>query len=364
MSSGPVHLHVGLMKTGTSYLQNLLRANTATLERQGLSLVPDNQVQAHRIAMDLRGLTDARAGLPAAAGALDRLRDDLDGAPGDRCLLTEETLGRASREEVARLGEVLGGREAHLVVTVRDIARTIPSAWQQAVKGGRGYRYEAYVEQLVAHDGPRAAGFWAAYDVPTMLARWDALMPPDRVHVVVLPPPGAAPTVLLERFCSVLGIDPSTLELPAVRGNESLGRAQAEVLRRMNRRLSDAAKRRDFHGAVVKRGFALGVLAPQGGDRILLPAQHASWAADYAAGLGEALTAGGYDVVGDVAELAPVAASFDDAVRRVGDDEVADAAVQALVDLIEEQAATWDADRADREKAPGRVGGWLRRGTR
>ncbi len=370
MSSGPVLLHVGLMKTGTTFLQSVLRANASALERQGLSLVPGNQVQAHRLAMDLRGLTSAGSGLPEAAGTLARLPKELAGARGDRCVLSEETLARLSVEHVARLGEALGGREAHLVVTVRDIARTIPSAWQQAIKGGRGYRYDAYVDQVVKHEGPRADGFWAAYDVPTILRRWEALVPPERVHVVTLPPPGADPAVLLERFCSVIGVDAASLAEPAARGNESLGRVQAEVLRRMNRRLSDDAKRREFHGAVVKRGFALGVLAPQGGDRIRLPAEHATWAAEYAAALGEALVGGGYDVVGDVADLVPVASSFGEA-GRVGDAEVADVAVQTLVDLIEEQAAAWDAERAGARKggdggetAVGRIGGWLRKGAR
>src|SRR4051812_24125773 len=121
---GPVHLHVGLKKTGTSYLQSIFRASTDELRRQGLALIPRHEPAGHRLAMAVLGRKTA--GAPLAA-----LPRQLAAARGSRCLITQEMLGRADARQIARLRTALGDRDLHVVVTVRDIARTIPSAWQQ-----------------------------------------------------------------------------------------------------------------------------------------------------------------------------------------------------------------------------------------
>lgn len=336
MSDGRVFLHIGLKKTGTSYLQSVLRANRDTLRSQGLDLVPPSQPASHRLTLDLR-----RDGGPAPGGPLARLPRQLDQAAGPRLLITEETFAGLRDDQVARLGAALGGRDPHLVLTVRDIARTIPSAWQQAVKGGRGFRYPTFVESVVRRSGPGSQGFWTAYDVPALLQTWETLVPRDRMHVVLVPPPGAPRELLLQRFCAVVGVDPGSLAVPAVRANESLGRAQAELLRRINRKLSETAKQRAVHGAVLKRGFALGVLAPQGGERILVPAEHAPWCRQHAKEVAAFLAGGGYHLVGDPAELMPDESAFAEGDVEVADQEVSAAAVAALAELLERQMADW-----------------------
>ena len=63
-----------------------------------------------------------------------------------------------------------------------------------------------------------------------MLERWSVIAPPERIHVVTVPPSGTPPEVLLERFCSVIGVDPAALDREVPRANESLGQVQAELL--------------------------------------------------------------------------------------------------------------------------------------
>lgn len=352
MSDGPVYVHIGLKKTGTSYLQSLLRANPEALGAQGLTMVPHNQIASRQLVRALKGQLQEGVDAPRAKRALDRLPRELAQAPGDRVLISDEVFGGSTEEQVARLGEALGGREAHLLVTVRDIARTIPSAWQQTVKGGSQVPYEEFVEAVVAGEGEVAAGFWRAYDVPAMLRRWSVLVAPERMHVVLLPPPGAAPTVLLDRFCGPLGIDPASLTAESVRANESLGRPQAELLLRINGLLAPASFRRDLHGPVLKRGFAIGKLAPQKGERIPMPGRHRDWCARHAAEVIETLGAGGYDVIGDLAELEPPESAFADELPPVDEREVTEAALRALASLLDDQVADLrrqrDANRAAR----------------
>jgi hypothetical protein len=128
-------LHVGMKKTGTSYLQSILRASFHELRRQGLDLVPHHEPAGHRLAMALLGRPTA--GDPVAA-----LSRQLETAAASRCLITQEKLGGAGSEQIAQLMPALEGHDVHVVITVRDVARTIPSAWQQSVAAGRSYRYD------------------------------------------------------------------------------------------------------------------------------------------------------------------------------------------------------------------------------
>jgi hypothetical protein len=348
MSDGPVYLHVGLKKTGTSYLQEIFRANEDVLAAQGLSIVPDSQIATRQLVRALKGQLQEGIDGPRARRALRRLPRELDAAPGDRILITDEVFGGSTPEQVTTLGSKLGGRETHLVLTVRDLARTIPSAWQQTIKGGSAMRYEDFVESVVSGEGEAANGFWRAYGVPELLERWQHLVPAERMHLVVLPQPGAAPTVLLDRFCGVLGIDPSALPPQTSRANESLGRGQAELLRRLNEGWSELARRRDLHNAVIKRGFGLRVLAPLGGERIKVPMHHRDWVEEHTVRTIDALKQGGFDIVGDLDELRPPDSAFTEDLPPVDDTMVAEAATQALHVLLENQVAELHQHRIER----------------
>ncbi|GAA3815648.1 hypothetical protein [Nocardioides panacisoli] len=348
MSDGPVFLHVGLKKTGTSYLQEIFRANEDALAAQGLSMVPGSQIATRQLVRALKGQLQEGIDGPRARRALVRLPRELDEAPGDRVLITDEVFGGSTPEQVTTLGKKLGPREVHLVLTVRDLARTIPSAWQQTIKGGSAMPYDDFVASVVSGEGEAANGFWRAYGVPELLQRWAHLVPPERMHLVVLPQPGAAPTVLLERFCSVLGIDPATLPPAANRANEALGRGQAELLRRLNEGWSDLARRRDLHNTVIKRGFGLRVLSPLGGDRIRLPAQYRPWVEEHTARTIDTLRQGGFAVVGELGELQAPDSAFAVDLPPVDEAMVAEAATQALHVLLENQVAELYQHRIER----------------
>src|SRR4051812_29824877 len=122
-----VYLHVGLQKTGTSFLQHAFFHSTDALATQGLDMVPDNRLAAFRLMLRVRDRYDPDIHPPGVAQALDRLRERLETVPGDRALVTEESLAAAMKREIAVLLEACGGREVHVVLTVRDLARQIPS---------------------------------------------------------------------------------------------------------------------------------------------------------------------------------------------------------------------------------------------
>ncbi len=331
----PVYVHLGLMKTGTTYLQRSLRKAGDGLGEQGLTLIPGNQPLAHRLSLALRGLPYDGSHDHNGHRVLRRLAGEVEQAAG-RCLLTEETLSFLDEEQAATLVSALGDAEVHLVVTVRDIARALPSAWQQRVKNGHAVGLSDYLEDVRANTGRAGRSFWQSQSVTAVLGRWADLVPPERVHVVVVPPSGAGS--LLERFCSVIGIDAAGLPDPG-HANPSLGYAQTELLRRINLLLPDEmGKRAVVHGKVIKRYFSREVLAVQGGTPIRMPATWAPWCEERASAEIADLRTAGYHVVGDLDELLPQASSYVDEAPSAAEADLLVAATEALVALLVERA--------------------------
>lgn len=348
-----VYVHVGLKKTGTSYLQSIFWQSTGALAEQGLAMLPQTQPATFHLMLDVRD-RGRPEDPPEVADAVSRLPAQLAEVTAPRALVTEESLAAATPEQVSRLMGALAGHEVHLVLTVRDLGRQIPSAWQQSLKATRTFTFDEYVDSVVRGEGPAARAFWPAQDILDVLDRWGASVPREQVHLVTVPPPGGAPGLLLERYCAVLGVDPGSLDTEVARGNPALGRVQAEVLRRVNAALPRAARRRHVYGPVVKRAFVPTTLAAQAGEPALVPAEHRGWCLEQAYRVTATLADRGYDVVGDLADLVPPPAAFDEAYEPPSAEDVADAAAAALADLLQERMAERLADRKrPRDGRPG-----------
>jgi hypothetical protein len=342
---GSVYLHVGLKKTGTSYLQSIFRASTEELLGQGLALVPKHEPAGHRLALAILGRKTAGDPL----GALPR---QLAAASGNRCLITQEKLGGADAQQITGLAPALAGHELHVVVTVRDVARTIPSAWQQYVKAGRPDRYDEFLDALLSEQRTDITqAFWRDHGVVDLVRRWGRLTTPSRTHVVVVPPEGSPPEMLLSRFCTVIGVQPDGLANAVAARNESLGLAQVEVLRRLNETRGDHAAA--IYGQVYKREFARGVLAAQQGRRPVLPAGSEPWCRTYTERVVAELGSGGYDVVGDLEDLRPPGSAFTAQPQEVSDPELSTAAIAALGALLDRRAGEVARARASKRRQPG-----------
>ena len=196
--------------------------------------------------------------------ALARFTKELEKAPGPRALLSQESLAACTPAQIETLLAACGDREVHVVLTVRDLGRQLPSAWQQSLQAGGSLGYDAYLRRLRRRAKGGALGASRLHlDPPAVLARWAEHVPAERIHVVTVPPQGSSPTLLLERYCRVLGVDPGPLETEVASSNTGLGRVQSEVLRRVNAGLDPRLRRRQVYGDVGKRYFAVQVLGRQ-----------------------------------------------------------------------------------------------------
>ncbi len=326
-----VFLHVGLPKTGTTYLQDRFWRNRDAMRRQGF-LYPGDIREAHfHAAVQLQPLRYPHWVDPRHAHAWERLVDEVCEWPGS-ALISHELLATASAEQAARALRSLDFAEVHVVCTARDLARQIPSVWQENVKNRSTTAFPDFVESIRDPES-QAEAFWEFQNLPRILATWGAELPADHVHVVTTPSPLDSPQRIWERFNSVLGLDPAGLTRDLPTANNSLDVAQLELLRLLNCRVGGEIPWERYE-SVVKEYLAGNLLIVNSWRGALsLPEQEFGWVSEMAADFVAAVRAAGYDVVGDLGDLTPRRPSG--GLRPAPDDrQLLEVALDTLSDIV------------------------------
>lgn len=357
-----VIVHVGAPKTGTSYLQDMLFSHREALAAEGV-LYPGDRFDAHFLAaLDLMELT--WGGLEKqAVGAWDRLAEEVRAWPGT-VILSHEILATASRRQVERAVASFGdGVEVHVVLSARDLVRQIPAEWQENVKHRRTLGYRQFLDKVTdpRRRGALASWFWGVQEVPDILDRWGATLPPEHVHLVTVPRPGAPRDLLWQRFASVLGLDPDAYRPAVQRTNPSLGVPETAFIRRVNAHVDRGVLPNEDYRRFVRELLAHRTLSRRvGSARLTLPDDVHAWAAELSESWIALLARRGYDVVGDLADLRPepVHSLVSGPASRgrfvdpdaPDEEQVADAAVHAVVTLLRESSRLAEVERTLREQ--------------
>jgi hypothetical protein len=238
-------------------------------------------------------------------------------------------------------------------MTVRDLGRTLPAAWQEFMRNWETDRWPEFLDAVSAEDPfavPIGSLFWSQQDVGRMLPVWRDVLPDDRIHVVTVPHPGTAGSELWLRFASVLGVDATRYDPTGRAVNESVGLASSELLRVFNERSRQAQLGWPAYSEVVKEGLAKRGLAPRRPKEpaMAVPADLRPWLHDRTKRQRSAIEDSGVDVVGDLADLEPV---LTDGLQpqQLEPTELLDAAVDGLVYFARRthQQSTAAAETAD-----------------
>lgn len=340
MPTREVYVHVGLPKSGTTYLQSALRGSRADLARAGV-LVPGTDAGAQRqAAWDLLGRRLGGVSQQHVPGAWRRLVDEVQQWEGDKAVISEEFLVHARTRQIRRIARDFQPAELHVVVTVRDLERTIRSMWQQELAMSRTWTLSEFVEAVrEPASGAATAGvrFWLRFDLDRVLQTWAAIVPAERIHVVVVPPAGAPDGLLAERFAEATGLNPAVLTLPQEPVNASVGAAEAEVLRRLNASLAGRLNDRQY--TYLMNRVIRPALRGRSGIPIQVPDQDLEWIRKRNSELVDGLNDRPYHVVGDAAELVtPEVNRVEQPTEQVDEGAIADAAMAALSATVEHYA--------------------------
>ncbi|HEY2443957.1 MAG TPA: hypothetical protein VGI31_12530 [Streptosporangiaceae bacterium] len=376
-----VILHIGEPKTGTTFLQQVMWGNRGELAARGVVL-PGHHAQDHfRASQDLRGIEKLDSD-PAGSwtGEWEILARQARQAP-QAAVISHELFSAADAGQAGRAVASLAPAEVHVVLTVRDMASLLPAEWQETVKHRNARSWPDWLGDVIDRESAspdrRQWWFWRVHDTLAIVDLWSRHVPTERVHVITMPPRGSSQALLWERFASLLGVDPGSVDISRARPNASLGLPEIEFLRRLNEALP-ADVPDWFYMWNVKEGVAHRASAARPGDgRLTLPPDRDAWAKEQAETLIAGLRASGCDLIGDPAELLPrpvTEPGADPASLPAG--RVLDAAVQATAALVVNQyrkeypAAAPPAGQPGRRGLAGRVesaaasSAWLKRTVR
>lgn len=349
-----VFWHIGLPKTGTTYLQDVLWSNREELRRSGL-LLPGTGHREHLwAALEVQERNLQRRD-PRARGAWERLCAEIDATDGD-ALLTHEFFCGASREQAEKAAARLAPAEIHLVVTARHAAAMLTAGWQEQVKNGG----EDDIVTVAGRETLSEFG-WRTWDLHGVLERWGRLVPPERVHVLPVPGRDEPADQHWHNLRRVLGLEDS-FSPPESAANRSLGAVQVELLRRVNTHL-DAFRTRPVDRGYWIRGYlAERHLVQQEGERFGVPPEVLADCRARSQRAVDLIAERGYRVTGDpgtllVPDQLPAARSVD----TVTDAEMLDAATRLIAEMLADLRERTDEAQGDADQGGGAGASGLRR---
>lgn len=294
--------HVGLPKTGTTYLQSVLWANTEALASQGIFLPGTSARQHMHASVVVRDHPGLSKRAPEVRDSWGHLVADVHRHSGT-AIISHEFFGAASTDQVRRACAALAPAKVEVVITARDLLSVVSSYWQEFIKHG----FDSPLDEFPAPERDYDEWSWAALDLATVVRRWLTGLPtgadhPEHVHVVVLPPPGSPREALLAEFAGVAGFDPSGMATDQAQENSGLGVVEAELLRRLTPHLTSFTSARD-RGVWIRSYLAQNKLVPRGGERFLPSPQRVAQLRERAAAGVEFVRGAGCHVVGDLDRL-------------------------------------------------------------
>jgi hypothetical protein len=316
-----VVFHIGLMKSGTTFIQGRLNTNRGRLAAQEV-LFPGPTWNRH-----VRAVSDLLGSDKRKPGSWNSLVDEINTYDGT-AVVSMEYLAPMGAPRIAVLRDAFPVSDVRIAVTVRDLGRSVPAMWQEAVKNRRTWEWDEYVRS-VEKGGEAGRRFWRQQHSAKIVRRWASVVGPEHVYVVTVPPPGASTGLLWDRFSEVAGIEPDEWD-DGPRANESLGAASTQLMRRLNVATQDlplsAYKKRvkalakHVMGAHRAAEDAIGFTVPR-------------WLRQESARIVTQLERSGAHVVGDLSELEPVDVTGVDP-AKVDDSAQLEAAVAALTGVL------------------------------
>ncbi|MBA2639212.1 MAG: hypothetical protein H0U77_04295 [Nocardioidaceae bacterium] len=350
-----VFVHIGPLKTGTTFIQAVLYQNRDALLRNQVVLPRETFGQLVRSVLQLMGRRMHPGSRPEDARQWQFLVDEIAAADAHTGLLSMEFLCMAPPKAITRMVRSLAPAEVHIVFTARDYVKVIPAAWQTTLRNKQASTWERFITSLRDAAGtavPSSTGltrllprrddrradtlgsrFWRQQDPRQSLGPYLDHVPADHVHVVTVPPSGASPTLLWERFSAATGLDPAAYDVDVRRTNTSLGAVECETLRRINQRVSGRIPG-DSYSDLVKFFLAREVLElREQSFPLVLPDEDRAWVDERTADAVDFFASSGVNVYGDLGDLSssPGAASA----RRP--DDVSDS---ELLPVMEETLAS------------------------
>lgn len=312
-------LHIGQMKSGTTYIQNILQSSRSYLNENSW-IYPGKKInQQHEVygicGKDVFWVRESMRRQNQVIA--DKLVEEIKSKRNSHNLIiSAEALSSLSASGIARFIDNVG-KPDEVVLTVRSLYKVLPSAWQQSLKGGHDRSLEEFFE-LLKKQRPNREGFWKTYSFGEIVKKWASFAP---VKVIVVPDKPAKKDQLWNMFSKVVGLPEEVCREPdESKSNISLNMESASFLRALIRAVSSDGELAPYKTRII--GLYLNgmvfPLAPLGRGNKIFPLESFKedldkWGREEVELLEEFST----DIVGDVGSLTHYSGEFQ--VKEVDD---------------------------------------------
>ncbi len=336
--AGGILLHIGVHKSGTTAIQAAFENARPSLAQFGV-VYPGEQ-QAHR------AIASSAMGRPLGWRTTGALKPDASAwndfvrtahSYSGITVCSSEFFAESDDRTAAAIVERVGLDRIHVVLTLRNLGRILPSAWQQMLKSGFEMDYSRWLTDILVTPPeqmhPKSTTFWIRHRHGDVVRRWTELVGPERLTVIVVDDQDRE--AIYSSFEQLLGMPVGALlEYRDLSNNRSMTAPEAELIRALNVAVGGGKGWKPYsqqqHDSMIK-AITEGRQAPAGEARLLTP----QWALDIAAELARedvnTIRALGVRVIGDLDLLAEHLTSPDEMAESNTDTIPVDAAVAAIL---------------------------------
>ncbi len=308
-------LHIGPHKTGTTALQGALNLARPDLPALG-ALYPGDRRQHALAARAVTGNSGPRGDRPPTARDWDELVREVNQARDLRVIISSESFANATKNDAKKIVDALGGDSVHVLVTLRPLAKVMPSAWQQYVREGLKASYERWLKGMLLeepYDRPTPS-FWTRHAHDRLIELWTSVVGPERLTVVVVD--SSDHSMLPRTVEDLVGLPAGTLKPEEGVANRSLTYGEIELVRALGQEFA----RRDWSDEMFRDLIRQGLIIRLQSKHQPLPFEGQiptpTWALERVAEIGaeaaDVIAGLGVHVVGDLNQLAEVPASTND----------------------------------------------------
>ncbi|NDU76778.1 hypothetical protein GWI34_29740 [Actinomadura sp. DSM 109109] len=350
-------LHIGVQKSGTTFLQQVMHANAGALAGAGVRYpVSPDWARGRRTVANHEWATYGLLGTEFPWVSHDRaseeapswktLLDDVRSTPGT-VLLSAEALSVIRTPAIHRLLDALDSAETEVVITARHLGSSLPSLWQQHIRNGRTMGFGTYLSGLAAQrergrdhiETDPSAHLWRAFGLGGLARRWaDA----GAARVSVVTTPGTPPRLLWQRFAEAIGVlslaEPPTM--PPGRTHTGLTAPETLVLSSMNAAIRQTSWSGQNAAWIRQAVTARFQSRPERGGKVAIPpewrARLAAWSEEDLAALQDTPA----HIVGDIDDLRyepspdPALPPTAEEIAQAGADAALALAAQALQETL------------------------------
>lgn len=233
-----VVIHAGFHKTGTTAIQHGLHSSTQALKAAGyLYPIVDQGTSQSGSVLALAGRgwgSQARGGRVIPKRQWAKLARQVR-AGKENIILSSEFFSELDDAQLLEVKQAFAGLECQVVFTMRPFDKLFPSTYQQTLKNGSSYSYEAWLERTVTdYFGLQKTGFWKRNRHAQVISRWQRIFGVDNVTIITADE--SNPGLLFDRFSEFLNLPVGELKPVADSGlNRSLLLDEIHLLRAINK---------------------------------------------------------------------------------------------------------------------------------